>query len=361
VQVNHAVYRARMDEAAREIDDPELLREINTELGAVLLSEQPTDAGMPHAVLPAHPSRSGVWLTAILVPLLAVLIYMQVSEPFLGELEGAEIVLTTAPEDRTQLESWRQRLSARVKDVSTDDKSWYLLGHAHLKLGNFGDARRAFATAHDLTGDDLNIILYWLQARYLDSRGMLDDVSRSLADKLLIKHPNFPVVLEMLALDAYRREYYGDAVTYLHRAMSSTRDAGQQAVFATAISQVRGQMAQPGPGFGVKVSTRWKVPRGAEVFVIARPVGGGVPYAVVKRAAIAMPFEVRLDDLVSMSETRLLSSAQTLEVLVRLSLSGAARADEGDWQWRSSPLSVGDSGLPVLEAELAPPLDAAAQ
>jgi cytochrome c-type biogenesis protein CcmH len=353
--VTRAVYRSRLEEAAREIGDVDLLREINADLGAVLLNEEPildsaTDADTAEPV-----SRLALWVTAVSVPALAISLYLQVSDPYLSELEGAEIILTTSADEVAQLQSWGSRLAARVAQVPGDDRSWYLLGHAHLKLAEFADARRAFGAAHDLAGDDLNVMLYLLQARYLESRGMLDEVSRSLADKLLEMHPDFPVVLEMLALDAYRRGAYDRSVQYLHRAMTSTGDVGQQAVFATAISQVRGQMVESGPGIMVNVSTRAEVPATASIFVIARPAGGGMPYAVVKRAARAVPFTVRLDDLVSMSETHLLSAAQNVEVLVRLSHSGAPQADSGDWQWRSQPLAMKHSEQFELDAILQPP------
>ena len=80
-----------------------------------------------------------------------------------------------------------------------------------------------------------------------------------------------------------------------------------------------------------------------------------MPYAVVRRSAAAVPFSVRLDDLVSMSETRPLSSAQEFEVVVRLSESGLAMAEEGDWQWHSSGLVLTEVELPVIEARLSPP------
>jgi cytochrome c-type biogenesis protein CcmH len=94
-------------------------------------------------------------------------------------------------------------------------------------------------------------------------------------------------------------------------------------------------------------------PEQATVFVVARPVGGGMPFAAVRRPAVLLPFDVRLDDLVSMSEERKLSAAKAFEVVVRLSRSGNAAAQDGDWEWRSPPLSALD-GV-TLEARIAPP------
>jgi cytochrome c-type biogenesis protein CcmH len=350
--VIRALYRGRVEEVATETADSDLLGELHNELSAVLLVEQTTQKS-PTATTRGHPR----WLVglSLFVPVLAVLLYFQISDPSLPALRGAESVLTASEEDVAELESWRLRLAARVKDSPEDNNSWYLLGHSYLKLGRFAEAAEAFATTNKLAGDDLNVMLYWLQARYLNSRGMFDGVSHELADKLLAEHPDFPVVLEMLALDAFRREAYGESVRYLNRALSSTSDLTQQATFATAISQVRSNMIAPPPGVTVDVSVGSKIPGQATVFVIARPVGGGMPFAVVRRSAGAVPFTVRLDDLVSMSETRLLSSAEVFEVVVRLSQSGTARADEGDWQWRSNEIILTDAEMPVVEARLTPP------
>ena len=82
-----------------------------------------------------------------------------------------------------------------------------------------------------------------------------------------------------------------------------------------------------------------------------------MPYAVVRRPSWLLPFSVNLDDLVSMSPDRPLSQAEDFEVLVRLSASGLAQAEAGDWQWQSKPLSLMDAeaGQTVLDAMLAPP------
>ena len=67
-----------------------------------------------------------------------------------------------------------------------------------------------------------------------------------------------------------------------------------------------------------------------------------MPYAAVRRPAAMLPFTVLLDDLVSMSEQRVLSAAEEFEVVVRLSRSGTAQAQSGDWVWRSGTLTKQD-------------------
>ena len=99
-----------------------------------------------------------------------------------------------------------------------------------------------------------------------------------------------------------------------------------------------------------------EVDKAATVFIVARPIGGGMPYAAVRRPAALLPFSVRIDDLVSMSDTRKLSSAENFEIMVRLSSSGIAQAQEGDWVWRSQPLNGADLATNTVQAVLTPAL-----
>ena len=97
-------------------------------------------------------------------------------------------------------------------------------------------------------------------------------------------------------------------------------------------------------------------PENAVLFVIARPVGGGVPYAVVRRPVSGVPPSVRLDDAVSMNPANPLSGASDVEIIARLSLTGRPQAGPGDWQWQSGPIGLSKSAQPiVLKAELAAP------
>ncbi len=347
------LYRQRAAELEVEAPDAALREELTSDMGAVLLTEAQADQEtLPAAVQPGRPVL--LLAVAAMVPILAVVLYFTVADPGVTRISGAEAVMTlNAQEDRAALESWRDRLSARVEAEPADSKSWYLLGHGLLKLGSYAESAEAFATTSALVGDDMNVKIYWLQARYLAARGVMDDVSRGLANELLAANPNLSPVLELLALDAFQAGDGPTAISYLNRAITGTEDTLQQASFAQAIRQVRSALTDPPPGVDVAISAETGVPQTASVFVIARPVGGGMPYAVVKRPAVLLPFEVRLDDLVSMSPDRGLSQAERYEVLVRLSMSGSAMAQDGDWQWQSAPLTRDTASR--LDATLTPP------
>jgi len=277
--------------------------------------------------------------------------------PSLGELDAREDK-SDNQRDETRLRQLTGSLRSRVGDDSEDAGSRYLLGIGELKLGAYAEAADAFASAHALVGDDANLDLYWLQARLLADEGKLSPVTRTIAARVLATRPNQPMVLNMLALAAFRSNDFAAAVGYLNSALSNNLTAGQRDLLREGFAQARSSLGVAGPTVDVQLTLEGTPPSQAMVFVIARPVGGGMPFAAVRRPADGLPPQIRLDDAVSMNPANPLSAAAQVEVVARLSLTGRPEARPGDWEWRSEPLALADlaNGVPVqLEAVLAPP------
>jgi cytochrome c-type biogenesis protein CcmH len=359
-----ALYRQRLAELDGEIAvgqlAPEARETVAAEIGAALLADYPaTDPGAgPAGAAGANaPSPLLAAVLAIALVLGSIAIYVQVGEPGAPEIAGAEALLRLNPHTQAaELQDWQARLEARVADKSEDAQSWYLLGHARLALGRYPRAAEAFAVAHAIVGDDPSVDVYWLQARYLAAKGVIDDTTRGIADRLLASTPNHPLVLELLAIDAYGRGAIRQAVEFLNRALSGSLSARQRSALSASLEQARRELGDLVPSIDLRVNTAGQPPPGATLFVIARPPGGGMPYAVVRRPGVAFPLTVRLDDAVAMNPARPLSAADEIQVVVRLSLRGGAKAEPGDWQWQSSSIELGEADAPLAFAvELAAP------
>ena len=150
-------------------------------------------------------------------------------------IQGAEVVLTldeTTQSDR--LGSWRGRLQERLNRNPEDAKSWYLLGHAALKLSDANAAAQAFAKTDALVENDVSVKFYWLQARLMANNGQLDNVSEGLANQLLSMDPNNSPVLELLSVTMMQRGDLHQAIRYMNRAITAsgnvdrTDSAGQR-------------------------------------------------------------------------------------------------------------------------------------
>ena len=371
-QTVRAIYRGRLFELDAELVTGQLntdtRTEVEQELGAALLEDfADVSADKERGEAGPQPKQSRwTWLlVALWVPLASTAIYLSLGDPGAMELDGAEVVLQLdAGNHEGVLSEWQDRLSARVAGKPDDSQSWYLLGHVELKLSNYQRAAEAFAEAHKFHGNDINIDLYWLQARYLAAGGQVDQGTSAIAMRILKSVPNQPLVLEMFAIDAYRRGNFKGAVTFLNRALTNPLSPEQREALSSGFVEAREMLGDLKPSVDVAIDVarnlagdaEAQIPEGATLFVIARPLGGGMPFAVVRRPSVTLPLTVRLDDAVSMNPAAGLSQAQEIEVVVRLSRSGAAMAQPGDWEWRSQAIKLADLEDPLeLVAPLRPP------
>ena len=305
-------------------------------------------------------------LAAVVLVVGSAVTYWSLGTPGASELGKAREILTlptlaevdgnAADPSIARLRTLTNSLREHVRRDPEAAGSWYLLGIGDLKLQSYAASSDAFAEAHKLVGADPNLDLYWRQARLLADKGKLTETTRAIAQRVLGTRPNQPMVLNMLALAAYRSQDYATAVGYLNSALSNNLTEGQRDLLAQGFEQARESLGVSGPTVDVALTLRGEPPADAVLFVIARPIGGGIPYAVVRRPVAGVPGTVRLDDAVSMNPANPLSAATDIEIIARLSLTGRPQAGPGDWQWQSDPVSLSEgSQVVVLKAELVNP------
>lgn len=354
------LYLSRREEMTREAAEGQLARQdldsALQELDASFLRDNDTVAQT--SADSGSSRRVGLALVlgalTVAVPLY---LYTALGEPDAAQLVNAQSLMELSETDTEQLRQWQDVLADRVARQPQDAKSQFLLGHVALKQRRYQAAADAFGAAHQAHGQgDINIDLYWLQARFLAAKGNLDEQSRGIADQLLAMNPNLPAVYEVLAIDAFNRNAFEEAVTILNRALGMPMDVAQRASFAAGLAQARARLgAAEGPAIDVTIEGLDAVPPGRTLFVIARPPGGGMPYAVVRRPGPDFPAQVRLDDAVSMNPAAPLSTAPAVEIVVRASATGNAMRGPDDWQWSSNTLRFSEQQQHAVVATLAAP------
>ena len=356
-----ALYRDRLQELANELDGgqlaPEDRAQVEAELGTSLLADYAENTGAQENDSSAAVSLGVAAATVALVVVGALLVYSALGDPTAEKLVGASALLQLDPEqDEALLREWQEKLHERVTNKPEDARSWYLLGHTRLQLEEYQRAAEAFSMAHAEFGADANVDTYWLQARYLAAGGVVDSGTRSIAERILQRDPSHSLVLEMFALEAYRAGDYSSAVSFLNRALSRAIAPSQRAALHAGMTEARTQLGDLTPSLDVAVAVEGVLPHGSTLFVIARPLGGGMPFAVVRRPAVDLPQTIRLDDAVSMNPAQALSLAQEVEVVVRVSLSGSPMSQPGDWEWHSQPIELALVTQPLrLDAVLSAP------
>ncbi len=288
-----ALYRDRLGEIANELHGgtiaAEDLEQVEAELGSSLLADYAEDSA-PLNSTDARLGRGRVVATVLVVVAGVLFIYNGLGDPAADTLLGAEALLRLDPEaDKAELQVWQKKLRERVVAKPADAQSWYLLGHSELQLAEYQRASEAFAMSYAQFGTDANIDLYWLQARYLAASGQVDSATRSIAERILERDPNHPLVLEMYAIDAYRSGDYRTSVGHLNRALSRAINPSQRAGLRAGLQEARQRLGNLTPSLDIAIAVVGDVPHGATLFVIARPLSGGMPFAVVRRPAVDFP------------------------------------------------------------------------
>lgn len=335
-------YKQRLQELDQEVVDSEAREALRQELAAVVLAEDDHAAAGQDTKIKTI-ARGWTLLASGVALVLSAVVYYSQGDAGSSLIQGAEVVLALDESQQgEELGAWQQRLQDRVANAPDDAKSWYLLGHTLLKLGDLLNAVQAFATTDTLVGQDVSVKTYWLQARLLANNGVLDEASEAIANDILTLEPNNGPVLELLSVAMMQRGDLPQAIKFMNRALTASVSVERQIGLAGAMRVLRGRMQSDSPHVEVTISAQEPPDSDATIFVVARPPGGGMPYAAVRRPAAMLPFTVLLDDLVSMSEQRVLSAAEEFEVMVRLSRSGTAQAQSDDWVWRSGTLTVQD-------------------
>ncbi len=295
-------------------------------------------------------------LVALAIPIGGALTYLATGEPDAHWLADSASVLQLDPgTDRSTIRGYEEALSRRTAKVPGDHESWYLLAHARLKLDEFARSAAAFAAVNALTGPDPRVDVYWLQTRFLAADGAIDDTSQAIAERLLAQSPNDPVVLEVLALAAFRDNEFAASARYLQRALAGDLLPSRRAALNAGLAEARARLGNVTPRIDVDVSLAQTPPAGSSLFVLARRPGERMPLAVVRVPAESGTTSVRLDDAAVMNPAAPLSSAGSVEVVVRVSRSGMASASPDDWRWESEPLAIDAQSAHQLAVTLSPP------
>ena len=289
------------------------------------------DAGPQGARPPVHV----VALIATVLAVVALGLYAIWGEPHAPALARAGGILASDGLDPATLAGAEKALSARVTRSPEDANAWFLLGHTRMRLSDYGGAVEAFARLRGLAGPNEEIDAAWAQASYLAEGGMNAE-TRVVVESVLAARPDHPAMLEMLAMDAMRRDAFAEASGYLARAAGQPLPESRRALLTQLMTVVQSQLDPARPLIEVSVSAQGE-PRRPWLVVFARPVAGGMPVAVVRRRAEASQ-TVILDDTVGMGAGPRLSSGGPVEVVARLSETGNAVASEGDLEVSARPV-----------------------
>jgi cytochrome c-type biogenesis protein CcmH len=407
---NVALYEQRRGELEVDLRDGRLSADehavLLAELGAGLVRDaapvqgraaasQATDAS-PGPAGGGTPSRSLRLALLGAMPVVAVLAYLELGRLEDVDLQGVAQQLDAAESGEAgehapaELAAMADKLERRLSSNPDDADGWFLLGRTAINLQEYARAARAFAKVSELVPNEPAPVIYQAQAEFLAANRSITPGVKATVDKALSLSPDHPVMLEMLAVDAFEKGRFQEAMDLLVRGLPQVTDPQQRSYFQEGIARAAAQLGVPVPeiatasppmpaggamagagggpmgpmgegggpapaptGAYIEVDVSLKpgmsLPPEAVVFVTARGIGGTpMPLAVQRLTVAELPAKVRLDERSAMNPQMTIATAQRVAVSARVSRSGTAMRSADDVEVVSGPLDVsGGKGVGI--------------
>lgn len=390
-EANAAVYRDQMAELDREFVMGNLsyeeLKAARDELSQRLLADVAVlDTAAQQQ--PGRPSSAVVWrkpwlsigLLVFVVPVASLLMYSVLGEPAALDpralVQGTDNSAEVTPEKLTEMAT---ALTRRLQDEPNSMEGWVMLGRVQRARGHFEEAAEAYAKALALSRDD-NLSIERAEVLAQKNGGSFAGEPWFIIQRVLTADPHHLNALFLAGSASYAELNFNTALRYwerarevvpadspdapeLDRAIAEARSKlGLPAIPPRAASAAPADVAASSPAdkaalAASSISGRVTLVKELQglvaptdtVFVYATPVTGSrMPVAIVRTTADKLPFDFVLDDSSAMTPTAKLSTMGEVTVRVRISKSGQATAQAGDYGVSLTPVKPGSKGLNLM-------------
>ncbi len=381
-----AVNRAVFDRKLRELDEDlrrDLIGKEQFEAARADLKRTLIDdlADYQPPVLKKN-SKTMAVAVLLMVPVISVFMYLK-TDNGLASLSG-DFQARTLDQDRMlTVEQAVRRLELKLREDPDDLAGWSMLGRSYLALANFSRAVEAYERAYMLSkGTDADILVDYAEAQALAAGQQFDEGTLAFFVRALQIDPYHERALWYAGFASYLLQDYPSSVGYWERLMRQVPDdqpevrSTLQVYLDDAWQKVQPGTATATPEVGKAVSSDQKPDVAASIdvqvslsaalheqvagsdtlFVYARALQGPpMPLALVRMNAAALPVRVILDDTRAMIAEMNLSSVEQVEVVARISKSGQAKTQSGDFYGSVRPVKTsGSSQVAVVISEVAP-------
>lgn len=383
-KANAAVYRDQLAELDREYVmgnlNYEELKAARDELSERLLADV---AGLDDAVTPAAPASNVVWqkpwlsiaVLVFAVPVSSMLMYSVLGEPAaldpMALKQGVDSSAEVTPEKLTEMAT---ALTRRLQDEPNSMEGWVMLGRVQRARGHFEESAEALGKALALSRDD-NLSIERAEVLAQQNGGSFAGEPWAIIQRVLTADPHHLNALFLAGSASYAEMNFRSALRFWERAREVVpADSPDAPELDRAIAEAREKMglpAIPPRAAGATADTQANkatlaatsisgrvtlvkelkglVAPTDTVFVYATPVTGSrMPVAIVRTTADKLPLDFVLDDSTAMNPSVKLSSMDEVTVRVRISKSGQATAQPGDYGVSLTPVKPGSKGLNLM-------------
>ena len=273
-----------------------------------------------------------------------------------------------------QIQAMTAKLAERLQANPDDGEGWLMLGRSYTTLGRYPEAAAAFGRATSLLPPNSNLLADYADVMAMAQGRRLSGEPEKIIARALAIDPRHIKSLALMGSAVFERGDFAGAIqqwriilTLVPPDSPAAQSIGNS--IADAQRRMGGVPAQAGAVPGAVVSAPaaagsgaasvsgtitlapelvGKMPANATLFVFARGTDGSrIPLAMARINSAKLPYSFKLDDSMSMMPTARLSSAKSVVIGARISVSGDAGAKPGDFEGFSTPVSVGANDVKV--------------
>lgn len=267
-----------------------------------------------------------------------------------------------------------ESLIAHAAKNEIDLDTRVLLARNAVAIGDYDTAIENFEEVIKVQPQAAQIIVELAQAIFVKSNNNAVPIVGLLAERALSIQPDNVMGLGLLGITRFQGSQYKDAIDLWERAIILYPPNSQNALaLQNGIEQARLKLAEqivsaddkggstPSPAdtqISVTVTVAESAPFKPDdtVFVYARAwEGAKLPLAITRITVSQLPITIALDNTMAMAPQFNLSSAETVQLVARISASGQVVATAGDWEALSGPISVKLNGTKEHTLEITTP------
>jgi len=293
-------------------------------------------------------SRGGLAIAAcicLFLPIASGALYLQLGTPDGVDSQAKHLQAIAARNQQSEkppaISDAIASLEKKLVDDPENRDNWKLLGKTYSLINDFDNAKRALQRAYDLDSKDPDVL-----AGLANATAMVNDIDPNHVQSLWLKaiamqqadqHENAIARFESLRAGVKDNP---DAVANIDELIAVSRQAlgttSESSTDKPASEAASAQGDSKGASISVTVSLAdgilEKVNATDSVFIFARASSGPpMPLAVSRHVVGDLPVTVLLDDTMAMMPAMTLSQFPSVTVGARVSQSGNAIAQPGDW------------------------------
>jgi len=330
----------------------------------------------------SNPDRRLAIILLVLLPPVAFLLYFTLGNPAsimipatspIGSQDNSTVNISADHKNSAgDIEQLLNALKSKLEKTPDDGAGWALLARSYVELRQHPDAVNAYEKAVKATPNDPQLLADYADALAVVNGHNLEGKPEELVKQALKLDSHHTKSLMLAASAAFNRKDYKQAIVFWER-LQQDLPAGSEILpeVKAALNEVYALSGKKAPIQEAPISASQKkaIPTAnisgtvnispdlaskldptTTVFVFARATQGSpMPLAIVRAVAKDLPYRYILDDSTALMPGNKLSQAGEVVVVARISKSGDAKPQAGDFQGVSA--SVKPNGR-IVDVEI---------